>query len=181
MAAAKREKKAVTEAAMAEVSKVTKTAAEIEQEEYEAEQEAALANSEAASSVSGSDESKSSGETVTVCLNWPHDLRFDIEDSHGVLHTVIISGNATYLRGKEKGTLPAGGKYGMTFGVDAELWDAIEKKYDYMGQFKHNLIFARRSGEARAEVKHNADSRNGYEPVDPNKTVNTKPSETEKK
>lgn len=177
MAAAKRDKKAVTEAAMAEVSKVTKTAAEIEKEEYEAEQEAALANSEAASAVSGFSDAQASEETVTVCLNWPQDLRFDVEDSHGVLHTVIISGNATYLRGKEKGTLPTGGKYGMTFGVNAELWDAVVKKYGYMGQFKHNLIFARRSGEARTEVKLHTDSRNGYEPVDPKKAANTKPSD----
>lgn len=108
----------------------------------------------------------SSSNTVTVAYNFPHSIIFDIEGNDGLVHSIEINGNATGLRGKTQGVLPAGGSYGLTFGVDADLWAAIEKKFGWMAIFKNGLIFATKPADASDAVADHSSVRNGFEPID---------------
>lgn len=104
--------------------------------------------------------------TVTVAYNHPRSIIFDVVDKTGVKHEVLINGNATHLKGLDTGVLPTGGQYGLTFGVDAELWEAIKAKFGSMLIFKNGLIFATAPSDAGAAVEDHKSTRNGFEPVD---------------
>lgn len=114
---------------------------------------------------------KTAPKTVTVCMNFPRSITFEVIDNSGILHKVTINGNATHLRGLPKGILPTGGAYGLTPGVDADLWEAIKAKYHDMPHFRNGLIFAHNSAASvRDAVAEHKDVRNGYEPIDVTKT-----------
>lgn len=122
---------------------------------------------------------KTAPKTVTVCMNFPRSIIFEVTDNAGILHKVTINGNATHLRGLPKGILPTGGAYGLTPGVDAELWEAIKAKYHDMPHFRNGLIFAHEAKSVKAAVEEHKDVRNGYEPIDVTKT-RTRAADTEK-
>jgi hypothetical protein len=92
-------------------------------------------------------------------------------DKYGVEQVVEIAGNATGLRGLEKGILPAAGAYGLTPNVPAELWEAVKAKYQHMAIFRNGLIFAVGDNRsAKSEAKNRASLRNGAEPIEPKQT-----------
>ena len=110
--------------------------------------------------------------TVTVGLNHPVGLKFRVLDKYGVEQVVEIAGNATGLRGLEKGILPAAGAYGLTPNVPAELWEAVKAKYRHMAIFRNGLIFAVGDNRsAKSEAKNRASLRNGAEPIEPKQTT----------
>lgn len=109
--------------------------------------------------------------TVTVGLNHPVGLKFRVLDKYGVEQVVEIAGNATGLRGLEKGILPAAGAYGLTPNIPAELWEAVKAKYQHMAIFRNGLIFAVGDNRsAKSEAKNRASLRNGAEPIEPKQT-----------
>ena len=111
-------------------------------------------------------------EYVTVALNHPWGLKFKVVDKFGVEQTVIINGNATGLRGLEKGVLPGAGAFGITPNVPAELWDAIKAKYQHMAIFRNGLIFATSDASgAKSEAKNRVELRSGFEAVEPEHTT----------
>lgn len=113
--------------------------------------------------------------TVTVAYNNPRSIIFEVIDNSGVEHHVKINGNAVELVGKDKGILPLAGAYGLTPNVDAEIWEAIKNKYGKMPCFKNGLIFATTPSESGSAVADHAGTKNGFEPIDPNRS-NTAPS-----
>jgi hypothetical protein len=115
--------------------------------------------------------------TVTVAYNHPRSLTFLVTDNRGNPRRLTINGNATHLRGLPKGILPTGGQYGLTFGVDGELWEAVERKYGQMPAFENGLIVVTAESDIAAAVRERKDVRNGFEPIDPMRT-NTKPTTT---
>jgi hypothetical protein len=108
---------------------------------------------------------------VYVALNHPQGILFSLPDKRAVL----IEGNATHLRGLEKGVLPVGG-YGLTE-VAADDWDYIKKTYGQMRIFQTGLIFAQnRRDLAMDQAGEMKAMRHGREPVDPTKTNTTEAS-----
>jgi hypothetical protein len=101
----------------------------------------------------------SSSETVCVAANIPLDIRFKLRSGK----SVIINGNASHLRGDDKGVLPVGG-YGLTV-IPRESWEEIQKTYGGMRAFKEGLIFACDTrGDAEREADSRSGLRNGNEP-----------------
>ena len=115
-------------------------------------------------------------DTVTVCSNFPRDIKFRVTDNRGQEQTILIRGNASKLRGLGSGILPIGA-YGITANVPKGAWEQIASVYKDDARFKNGLIFATSSKNARSEAKERKDLRNGYEPIDPTKTQKTKPNE----
>lgn len=111
---------------------------------------------------------------VIVASNFPTRLKFRVSTNSG-MQEVIIMGNAENLRGKDKGTLPTSGAFGVTV-LDREVWESIEKKYANFPAIKNGLIFASdSSATAKSEAINRQDLKNGLEPIDPQKTA-TKPN-----
>ena len=109
--------------------------------------------------------SPASGNTVIVALNHPHGIHFALPNGK----RVTVKGNATSLRGKEKGSIPAGA-FGLT-PVEADVWAYIEKTYGNMDIFKNGLILAQDSkSRAQDAADERMETRHGREPVDPTKT-----------
>lgn len=116
---------------------------------------------------------QTSGETVTVCSNYPRDLKFMVPDNSGRQVAIVIKGNATNLRGKEKGIIPIGG-YGVTTGVPKDTWEWILKHRPDDEFIKKGLVFATTAAKARAAAKERAELRHGFEPAD-TKKANSRP------
>lgn len=116
---------------------------------------------------------QTSGDTVTVCSNYPRDLKFMVPDNFGRQVAVVIKGNATNLRGKEKGIIPIGG-YGVTTGVPKDAWEWILKHRPDDEFIKKGLVFATTAAKARATAKERAELRHGFEPAD-TKKANSRP------
>ena len=105
-------------------------------------------------------------DTVCVALNRPLGLSFRLPDGR----KVALNGNGAPLVGKEKGVLPVG-TYGLTL-INRDAWDYILKTYGEMKVFKNGLCFATNSrAESEQEAASRSDLRNGFEPVDPKRTV----------
>lgn len=123
-------------------------------------------------------EAASVSGTVTVALNYPRSIDFEIE-GRGGKKIIRINGNAVNLRGLDMGVLPEGGTYGLTFGVPAEEWAAIADKYRNMPLFRNGLIFAVGTpSEAKKEAESRRSLRHGFEPIDPTKS-RTQPNAAE--
>lgn len=116
---------------------------------------------------------QTSGDTVTVCSNYPRDLKFMVPDNFGRQVAVVIKGNATNLRGKEKGIIPIGG-YGVTTCVPKDAWEWILKHRPDDEFIKKGLVFATTAAKARAAAKERAELRHGFEPAD-TKKANSRP------
>ena len=114
-------------------------------------------------------------DTVTVCSNFPRDIKFRVIDNRGQEQTILIKGNASKLRGLASGILPIGA-YGITANVPKEAWEQIATIYKDDARFKKGLIFASTAKNARGEAKERKNLRNGYEPIDPTKQK-TKPND----
>ena len=115
-------------------------------------------------------------DTVTVCSNFPRDIKFRVLDNRGQEQTILIKGNASNLRGLGSGILPIGA-YGITANVPKGAWEQIATVFKDDARFKNGLIFATSSKNARSEAKERKDLRNGYEPIDAKKSVKTKPND----
>lgn len=114
--------------------------------------------------------------TVFVAVNYPQSVKFTVPDKNGLPCDLVLNGNATELRGKEMGILPIGA-YGVTE-VDADAWTYIKRQYAGLPLIKNGLIFAVEKDEryARDAAAERKGERNGFEPIDPNRT-NTKPDD----
>ena len=115
-------------------------------------------------------------DTVTVCSNFPRDIKFKVLDNRGQEQTILIKGNASNLRGLGSGILPIGA-YGITANVPKGAWEQISTIFKDDARFKNGLIFATSPKNARGEAKERKDLRNGYEPIDSTKEVKTKPND----
>lgn len=111
--------------------------------------------------------------TVTVLLNSVRDITFDVVDNSGKTHYVKIKGSGSLIR-KADGTvmpstpLPGIGAYGITTGVDADLWAAVEKEYGSMSIFKKGFIKAAANQKAQESAGEElSEKENGEEPKAP--------------
>lgn len=114
-------------------------------------------------------------DTVTVCSNFPRDIKFRVLDNRGQEQTILIKGNSSNLRGLGSGILPIGA-YGITANVPRQAWEQITTVFKDDARFKNGLIFATSPRNARGEAKERKDLRNGYEPIDA-KATKTKPND----
>lgn len=105
-------------------------------------------------------------DTVTVCLNFPHNVRFMVPDNSGNMQKVVFNGNANNLRGKPRGVLPVG-KYGLTFGVPRTVWEWIKEHHKDNELIKKGFLFAATAATAKAAAKERAGLRTGLEPINP--------------
>lgn len=110
--------------------------------------------------------------TVTVLLNSVRDITFDVVDNSGKTHYVKINGSGSLIR-KPDGTvlpsapLPEIGAYGITTGVDADLWAQVEKTYGSMSLFTKGFIKAAvNKKEQEAAGEELSAKENGEEPED---------------
>ena len=115
-------------------------------------------------------------DTVTVCSNFPRDIKFRVLDNTGKEQVILIKGNATNLRGLGAGIIPIGA-YGITANVPKEAWEQIANIYKDDARFKNGLIFATSAKNARGEAKERKNLRHGFEPIDATKQAKTKPNE----
>lgn len=113
-------------------------------------------------------------DTVTICSNYPRDIKFNVPDNHNRMRPIVIRGNSGNIRGKESGIIPIGA-YGITTGVPREAWEYIQKNYKDAPYIIKGLMFATTANKARAAAKERTALRHGYEPIDPNKATNSKP------
>jgi hypothetical protein len=110
--------------------------------------------------------------TVTVLLNSVRDITFDVVDNSGKTHYVKIKGSGSLIRNAD-GTvrpstpLPGVGAYGITTGVDADLWAAVEKTYGSMSLFTKGFIKAAVNQQAQESAEEElSEKENGEEPED---------------
>ena len=115
-------------------------------------------------------------DTVTVCSNFPRDIKFRVTDNRGQEQIILVKGNASNLRGLGSGILPVGA-YGITTNVPRGAWEQIATVFKDDARFKNGLIFATQQKYARGEAKERKNLRNGYEPIDPSKLQKTKPDD----
>ena len=111
--------------------------------------------------------------TVTVLLNSVRDITFDVVDNSGKTHYVKINGSGSLIR-KPDGTvlpsapLPEIGAYGITTGVDADLWAQVEKTYGSMSLFTKGFIKAAANQTAQEAAEEELSTKeNGEEPESP--------------
>ena len=110
---------------------------------------------------------------TTVFYNSVRDIVFEVEAA-GKPAAVRIHGSGFPLTGADPKVLPGIGAYGMTQ-VDADLWDAIVKKYGEMDIFKNGLIKAGASEKAKAAAKEEVAARdNGQSPASADKKAKKK-------
>lgn len=109
---------------------------------------------------------QTTGDTVTVCLNYPRNMKFYVPDKNGNKRAIVFNGNATNLVGKDRGILPIGA-YGVTLGVPREAWEWIKTHYQNMELIKKGLLFVSETRDVRREAEERVDLRHGFEPVDP--------------
>ena len=110
--------------------------------------------------------------TVTVLLNSVRDIVFDVADNSGKIHYVKINGSGSQIRNEDgsvrpSAPLPGVGAYGVTFGVDADLWAEVEKTYGSMSIFKKGYIKATTPKTEKAAREELAAKENGEEPAQP--------------
>jgi hypothetical protein len=63
--------------------------------------------------------------------------------------------------------LPGAGAYGITTGVDADLWAAVEKTYSSMSIFQKGFIKATTQKTEEAAKAELSEKANGEEPKEP--------------
>jgi hypothetical protein len=111
-------------------------------------------------------------------LNSVRDITFDVVDNSGRTHYVKIKGSGSLIRNAD-GTvrpstpLPGVGAYGITTGVDADLWAAVEKTYGSMSLFTKGFIKATTPKNEEAAKEEISAKENGEEPEEPQE-ANTK-------
>lgn len=111
--------------------------------------------------------------TTTVFYNSVRDICFEVEAA-GNPAAVRIHGSGFTLAGADAKILPGVGAYGMTQ-IDADLWDAIVKKYGDMEIFKNGLIKAGASEKAKQAAKEEvAEKDNGQSPASAEKKAKKK-------
>lgn len=159
---------------MAKTVRAKKTTKKVEKPVEEPKVDEALVDGDVIDTSEPLEEIKN--DTVMVCSNFPRDIIFVVKDNAGKDVRIRIKGNATNLRGKPSGILPIGA-YGITANVPAEAWEQIKNNYRDDARIKQGLIFASTPSKARKEAKERKDLRNGFEPIDPEKTIKTKPNE----
>lgn len=115
-------------------------------------------------------------DTVTICSNYPRDLKYMVPDRNGHMVAITIKGNASHLVGKASGILPVGA-YGITTGVPKEAWEWIVAHRPDDKLIKNGLVFAAATKTAKAAAKERSGLRNGYEPLDMKKSSNSRPVE----
>jgi len=100
---------------------------------------------------------------TTVFYNSVRDIVFEVEAA-GKTAAVRIHGSGFNLAGADAKILPGVGAYGMTQ-IDADIWDAIVKKYGEMEIFENGLIKAGASEKAKQAAKEEVAAKdNGQSP-----------------
>ena len=119
--------------------------------------------------------------TVTVLYKRAHDIRFDVTDNKGVAHSLVIKGANAQIKKPDgsviqSAALPFGAEaYGITTGVDAELWAEVEKQYGSMNIFKLGIIRATTPKNEKAAKEEIKEVEKTDDPVQPTEDVEKKP------
>lgn len=99
--------------------------------------------------------------TVTVLYKRAQDIRFDVE-INGKKHSLVVKGANSLIRDIDGKVIPSSAlpfgdnAYGVTAGVDADLWAEVVKQYGSMNIFKMGVIRAttpKKEQEAKEEIK----------------------------
>lgn len=99
--------------------------------------------------------------TVTVLYKRAQDIRFDV-NVNGKVIALVIKGANSLIRGLDGKVIPSSAlpfgdnAYGITTGVDADLWKACEEQYGSMNIFKMGVIRAttpKKEQEAKEAIK----------------------------
>lgn len=115
--------------------------------------------------------SAGAGRTVVVALNRAQGLDFPMPDGR----IVSIAGSNAGLRGQMTGVLPIG-EFGLTE-IREDDWLYIAKTWGEWRLFKNGIIFAQtKTEDAKAEAEEKAETRHGFEPVDPERQAKTEPA-----
>lgn len=94
-------------------------------------------------------------KTVTIGCKLPNGLVLE------------VGGKSVQINGANSTQLVGG--HGITYGVDAEFWQAWLKQNADRAVVKNGFIFAHeKSVNAKAEAKEKTDTKTGQEPIDPN-------------
>lgn len=110
---------------------------------------------------------KSTGATVTVACKLPAGQHLEIQTGKG--DQLQFTRFAT-LRGSNHES--AVGGYGLTHGVDADLFDQWRAQHKFLPAVKNNLIFAHaRPTVARDQAREYQEVRSGMERLDPDKPM----------
>ena len=166
-AALKEAEKQAEEAAKAAEAKKAKAAEEAAKAAEEAAKAAEAKKAKAASINSANRAVIDTSDTVTLCLNYPQDLELAIPTSKGTIERIILRGNNTHLRGKEKGINPVGA-YGVTPNVPRAAWEWFCKNYPEFWLIKEHLLFCATKDDkysVEAETDERKALRNGFEPA----------------
>ena len=94
-------------------------------------------------------------------------LELAIPTSKGTIERIILRGNNTHLRGKEKGINPVGA-YGVTPNVPRAAWEWFCKNYPEFWLIKEHLLFCATKDDkysVEAETDERKALRNGFEPA----------------
>lgn len=96
---------------------------------------------------------------VTVGCKLPHGIHMD------------LGGKRVTLNGTNTSNVIGG--YGLTENVDKEFFDKWLATHKESPMVKNDLIFAHeKTSNVAAQAKDNAENKNGFEPIDPNKPGN---------
>ena len=112
--------------------------------------------------------------TVTVLFNSVRDVVFDVQDKSGKTIQVKINGSGSLIRQPDgtvipSAALPLAGAYGITTGIDAEVWAEVEKLYGSMSIFTKGFIKATTPKTEKADKEELSKKSNGEEAVKPKK------------
>ena len=106
------------------------------------------------------------GNTVTLCLNYPRSVMFRMPDGR----EVVIQGSSFDAIGQDMAVITVGKCQKNV--VDAQDWEYIKKEYGNMKLIRNGFLFEVPSlGDYKDMAKDHGELRSGLEPVDTEKTV----------
>lgn len=105
-------------------------------------------------------EPKRSASVVTVACKLPQGLHIHLKDGDGIVQKVIkLHGSASPY---------AIGGYGLTQGVPAADWTAVQEQHADALWLKNEFVFANNDADSVADqVEERKDVLGGFEPIDP--------------
>ncbi|WWQ12995.1 hypothetical protein PQ43W_49 [Ralstonia phage PQ43W] len=101
---------------------------------------------------------RKSSNSVTVACKLPQGLVIAIPEMD--IHIKLHGSMSPY----------AIANHGMTHGIPADVWDAIEKYHAEAAWLKNGAVFAHKKADSAADQAQDREGvRIGFEPIDPNK------------
>lgn len=110
--------------------------------------------------------------TVTVLYKRANDIRFDLTDKNGKEISLVVKGANAKIRNEDGTVIPSSAlpfgemAYGITTGVDAEVWAEVEKQYGSMSIFKLGIIRATTPKNEKAAKEEIAEVEKTDDPIE---------------